>query len=62
MNERRTVWIVGPQPEAVFDSREAAEAWLDGDDELGEYVVHAAGEHVDDPRIPEPDGMHFGAG
>jgi hypothetical protein len=21
-----------------------------------------AGEHVDDPRIPEPDGMHFGAG
>jgi hypothetical protein len=46
MSERRTVWVVGPQPEAVFDSREAAEAWAHGDDELGEHVVNAEGESV----------------
>jgi hypothetical protein len=62
MSERRTVWVVGPQPEAVFDSREAAEAWAHGDDEVSEYHVHAVGEPVEGAVIPEPDGMHYGAG
>jgi hypothetical protein len=61
MSERRTVWVVGPQPEAVFDSREAAEAWAHGDDELGEHVVNAEGESVV-ARPPVADDSLFGAG
>jgi hypothetical protein len=60
MSDERKVWVVGPQPEAVFDSREAAEAWAHGDDPVGSYVVYRAGEEVE-PVVSTEFGV-FGAG